>query len=105
MDPERPATYVAQSRTPDSYKAFITPEKPTMALKPPPEPTMAMTGTCSTTHKTVLLSQDDIEWLVIPGECEDAISEAVPPKCCSVMSVFRADFLFYYSTLCKHTNR
>lgn len=45
VDPERPATYVAQSRTPDSNKAFITPEKPTMARKPPPEPAMAITGT------------------------------------------------------------
>ena len=45
VDPERPAIYVAQSRTPDSNSAFITPEKPTMARKPPPEPAMAITGT------------------------------------------------------------
>ncbi len=51
VDPERPAIYVAQSRTPDSNRAFITPEKPTMARKPPPEPAMAITGTCNTrTH-------------------------------------------------------
>lgn len=48
VDPERPAIYVAQSRTPDSNRAFITPEKPTMARKPPPEPAMAITGTCNT---------------------------------------------------------
>lgn len=46
VDPERPAIYVTQSRTPDSYKAFITPENPTIALKPPPEPSTAITGTC-----------------------------------------------------------
>lgn len=46
VDPESPATYVTQSRTPDSYKAFITPENPTIALKPPPEPSTAITGTC-----------------------------------------------------------
>lgn len=45
VEPDRPAIYVAQSRTPDSNKALITPEKPTMARKPPPEPAMAITGT------------------------------------------------------------
>lgn len=45
VDPERPATYVAQSKTPDSNRAFITPENPTIARKPPPEPAMAITGT------------------------------------------------------------
>lgn len=45
VDPDRPAMYVAQSRTPDSNRAFITPEKPTMARNPPPEPAMAITGT------------------------------------------------------------
>lgn len=45
VEPESPATYVAQSSTPDSYRAFITPEKPTMARKPPPDPTTAMVGT------------------------------------------------------------
>lgn len=47
VDPERPATYVTQSRTPDSFKAFITPENPTIALKPPPDPRTAITGTCT----------------------------------------------------------
>lgn len=46
VDPERPAIYVVQSRTPDSNRAFITPENPTMARKPPPDPAMAITGTC-----------------------------------------------------------
>lgn len=46
VDPDRPAIYVTQSRTPDSYKAFITPENPTIALKPPPEPSTAIAGTC-----------------------------------------------------------
>lgn len=45
VDPDRPAIYVAQSKTPDSNRAFITPAKPTMARKPPPEPAMAITGT------------------------------------------------------------
>lgn len=45
VDPERPAMQVAQSKIPDSYNAFITPENPTMARKPPPEPSMATTGT------------------------------------------------------------
>lgn len=52
VDPERPATYVAQSRTPDSNKAFITPAKPIMARKPPPEPAMAITGTFNTQEET-----------------------------------------------------
>ena len=45
VDPERPAMQVAQSKIPDSYSAFITPENPTMARNPPPEPNMATTGT------------------------------------------------------------
>lgn len=47
VDPERPLTYVVQSRTPDSYRAFMAPEKPVIALNPPPDPKTAMTGTCT----------------------------------------------------------
>lgn len=36
---------MTQSRTPDSNRAFMTPEKATMARKPPPEPATAITGT------------------------------------------------------------
>lgn len=52
VDPERPATYVAQSKTPDSNRAFITPENPTIARNPPPEPAMAITGTWNTYTKS-----------------------------------------------------
>lgn len=45
VDPDNPAMYVIQSKTPDSNRAFMTPEKPTIARNPPPEPKTAMTGT------------------------------------------------------------
>lgn len=45
MDPDKPAIYVAQSKIPDSYNAFITPENPTVARNPPPDPKIAITGT------------------------------------------------------------
>lgn len=67
VDPESPATYVAQSSTPDSYRAFITPEKPTIARKPPPEPKIAMVGTCAKIEllsERIAVARDKILFLV-----------------------------------------
>lgn len=46
VDPERPATYETQSMIPSSQRVEKTALSPTIALKPPPDPSNPMTGTC-----------------------------------------------------------
>lgn len=50
-EPDNPAVYVAQSSILVSERAFMAPPKPVIARKPPPEPIIPMTGTCSEKEK------------------------------------------------------
>jgi len=45
-DPDSPAVYIAQSRTPVSLRALKAPLSAAKALNPPPDPIIAIVGTC-----------------------------------------------------------